>query len=394
MNRHEDTVLDVQDLSVRFFTNRGVVNAVEQLHLEVRQGEVYGVVGESGSGKSVTALSIMDLIEEPGRIVDGEIWYRNESLAEEFYDREPDAVDGPFVDLLRVPSSVRRSLRGSSFSMIFQDPMSSFDPTSTVGKQVAEAVEVQRRAASTSEGNWQPSQGYGLGDLLLGAVSPSHRFVTRESRERAVELLDLVGIPDPIKQAGEYPHQFSGGMLQRAMIAMALAGEPDILIADEPTTALDVTIQAQILRLLDQLREEQRMSVMLITHDLGVIARMCDRVGVMYAGEVVERGTLSDIFEDNVHPYTRGLLASVPDLDRSDPIEPIPGNVPSLLDHEMERRCYFVDRCPNAMEMCLEKPPEFNIGDGTEHQTRCYLAEHEYAEKRALATNEAGTAGE
>ena len=174
-------------------------------------------------------------------------------------------------------------------------------------------------------------------------------------------------------------------MLQRAMIAQALAGEPDVLIADEPTTALDVTIQAQILSLLDDLQEETGMSIILITHNLGVVARMCDRVGVMYAGEIVERGTLSDVFEDAVHPYTQGLLGSIPDIEGAKTrLEPIPGNVPSLLDHEMEDRCYFADRCPKAMEECLDHPPEFDVGGSSAHATNCYLAEMEYDERKAL----------
>jgi peptide/nickel transport system ATP-binding protein len=192
-----------------------------------------------------------------------------------------------------------------------------------------------------------------------------------------------VGIPDPAERANEYPHQFSGGMLQRAMVAQTLAGEPDLLIADEPTTALDVTIQAQILNLLEELQAERGMSVLLITHNLGVIARMCDRVGVMYAGEIVERGTLADLFESSVHPYTQGLLGSIPDLDEPAPrLQPIEGNVPDLIDANMADRCYFADRCPKAMEECLNKPDEFQLGG--EHGAKCYLAEHEYEAGRAL----------
>jgi len=193
-----------------------------------------------------------------------------------------------------------------------------------------------------------------------------------------------VGIPDPEKRAEEYPHQFSGGMLQRAMVAQALAGEPDVLIADEPTTALDVTIQAQILNLLSDLQEEEDMSVVLITHNLGVIARMCNRVGVMYAGEVVERGTLTDVFEDSVHPYTQGLLGSVPDIEDPAPrLSPIEGNVPSLLDSEMGDRCYFADRCPNAMQSCL-RPIEERTTVRAGHRVRCVLADRPYDEAEAL----------
>lgn len=376
-------LLRVRDLSTRFFTEEGQVNAVESVNFTVRDGEVFGIVGESGSGKSVTALSLFDLVESPGRITQGEIWYRNPDLAEEFEDN--DTVDGEFVNLLSLPANARRSLRGPSFGMIFQDPMSSLDPSVTVGKQIAEAVEVQRRASANPRSTRSRTQGYGLGSFVIDGLLPNRSYVGSESWNRAVELLDQVGIPDPAERAREHPHQFSGGMLQRAMVAQALAGEPDLLIADEPTTALDVTIEAQILDLLSDLQEETNMSIVLITHDLGVIARMCDRVGVMYAGEIVERGTLADVFEDHIHPYTDGLLGSVPDLDDPAPrLQPIEGNVPSLLDSEMGNGCYFADRCPKAMEECItEHPPEFDLDD--EHAARCILAEHEYSESRALS---------
>ena len=386
-------LLRVRDLSTRFFTEEGQINAVESVDFDVRDGEVFGIVGESGSGKSVTALSVVDLVESPGRVTSGEVWYRNPDLAAEVDD--PEAVDGDFVDVRGVPENVRRALRGPSFSMIFQDPMSSLNPSLTVGEQIAEAVEVQRRARANPRSTRSRTQGYGLLNMLSGAVLSSQRYVTEESRSRAIELLEQVGIPDPADRADEYPHQFSGGMLQRAMIAQALAGEPDLLIADEPTTALDVTIQAQILDLLDDLQEETGMSIVMITHNLGVIARMCDRVGVMYAGEVVERGELTDVFDDPVHPYTQGLLGSIPDLD--DPaarLQPIEGNVPDLYDSEMGDRCYFADRCPHAMEECLSHPPEFDAATGepvepkTEaggHGARCVLADHEFRPSEALA---------
>ena len=374
-------------LTTRYFTQEGQVNAVSDLDLRVESGEVFGIVGESGSGKSVTARSIVDLINPPGRIMGGEVWYRNEGLAASTRDDHEDAVDGPFVDLRAVPESVRNSLRGTSLSMIFQDPESSFNPSLTVGEQLAEAVEVKRRASSTAgstRGRTNSSE-YSLGSYVLSTVLPSKQYVTTESHDRAVELLELVGIPDPAKRAEEYPHEYSGGMLQRAMIAQAIAGEPDVLIADEPTTALDVTIQAQILDLLTELQAETGMTILLITHDLGVIARMCDRVGVMYAGEIVERGTLEDIFDEQVHPYTEGLLGSVPELDSAGgSLTPIEGNVPSLLDAEMSDRCQFADRCPKAMNDCLSHPPEYDA-DGSEHHTaRCVLAEREYDERDAL----------
>jgi len=382
-----EDILRIRDLSTRFFTEEGQVNAVESLDLTIERGEVFGIVGESGSGKSVTARSIMDLIGSPGEITDGEIHYRDAELADAVRDDHPGAVDGAFVELLSLPESIRRSLRGSSFSMIFQDPLSSFNPSLTVGEQIAEAVEVQRRASANPRSTRArtKSSEYSLGSYLLSSVLPSSGYVSDESYEEAIELLELVGIPDPAKRAHEYPHEYSGGMLQRAMIAQALAGEPDVLVADEPTTALDVTIQAQVLNILSELQEETGMTIILITHNLGVIARMCDRVGVMYAGEIVERGTLSDVFEDHVHPYTEGLLGSIPDLDDvGGRLEPIEGNVPSLLDHEMGDGCYFADRCPKAMEECLEKPPDLPADGSDEHEAKCYLADHPYDPGQAL----------
>ncbi|GAB6880428.1 ABC transporter ATP-binding protein [Halorubrum gandharaense] len=385
-----DPLLRVEGLKTRFFTEEGQVNAVDGLDLEVADGEVFGVVGESGSGKSVTALSIVGLLESPGRVTDGEIWYRSEELVERVADDHPEAVDGEFVDLLQLPDPIRRSLRGTHFATIFQDPMSSFNPSLTVGEQIAEAVEAQQRARSNPRSVEARTQGYGLGSYLLSFVSDSRNYVSEESRDRAVELLDMVGIPDPVLRADEHPHEYSGGMLQRAMVAQALAGEPEVLIADEPTTALDVTIQAQVLDLLTDLQEETGMTILLITHNLGVVARMCDRVGVMYAGEVVERGTLSDVFDHPVHPYTRGLLGSIPDLDGDGEgaggrLQPIAGNVPSLLDHELPDRCTFADRCPKAMTTCLEDPPEFDIDAGSEqHRARCFLAREPYDEGAAL----------
>ncbi|MEZ3144695.1 ABC transporter ATP-binding protein [Halobaculum sp. MBLA0143] len=381
----DDVLVAVRDLSTRFFTDEGQVNAVESVSFEIRDNEVLGIVGESGSGKSVTALSLIDLVESPGRITEGEVWYRDPELAEEF--RADGAAVGDHVDLRRVPDSVRRSLRGSSFSTIFQDPMSSLNPSLTVGEQIAEAVEVQRRASANPRSTRQRTQGYGLGRMIADTLLPSRGYASDESHERAVELLDQVGIPDPADRAEEYPHQFSGGMLQRAMIAQALAGEPDLLIADEPTTALDVTIQAQILDLLRDLQADGDTSVVMITHDLGVIARMCDRVGVMYAGQIVERGQLADVFDSPVHPYTEGLLGSIPDLEDPEPrLQPIEGNVPSLLDREMPEGCYFADRCPKAMEDCLQPVPEHEAADGSrEHTVRCVLADQEFDSARALA---------
>jgi len=384
-----ETLLSVRNLSTRFFTEEGQVNASESVSFDVRDNEVLGIVGESGSGKSVTALSLIDLIESPGRVTGGEVWYREPDLAEEFRARDGVSVEGDHVDLRTVPESVRRALRGPSFSMIFQDPMSSFNPSITVGEQIAEAVEVQRRARANPRSTRSRTQGYGFARYLVDTLVPGRGYVTESSKERAIELLEQVGIPDPAERADEYPSQFSGGMLQRAMIAQALAGEPDLLVADEPTTALDVTIQAQILNLLRDIQAERGMSIILITHDLGVIARMSDRINVMYAGEVVERGRLEDIFENPVHPYTQGLLGSIPDLQNPQPrLQPIEGNVPSLFDSEMGDGCYFADRCPKAMKSCLEKPPQRPVEGSEEHTAKCVLADRSYDPSEAISGEE------
>lgn len=383
-----DPLLRVENLSTRFFTEEGQVNAVENISFEVEPGEVFGIVGESGSGKSVTALSLVDLVESPGRITDGSVWFRDAELAERIRETDSEAdvkVDGEMVDLRQLDENERRALRGTEFAMIFQDPMSSFNPSLTVGTQIAEAVEVQRRAKANPRAVRSRTQGFGLAKFLTTSMVPTVDYLSPEAHQRAVELLDTVGIPDPKERAQEYPHQFSGGMLQRAMIAQALASEPSVLVADEPTTALDVTIQAQVLDTLADLQEEYGMTTVLITHNLGVIARMSDQVGVMYAGELVERGTLEDLLERPAHPYTQGLLGSSPSLDEATHrLQPIEGNVPSLLDDEMEDRCYFADRCPKAMHECLNKPDEFDA-DGTEgHRARCYLARDAYDPADAL----------
>jgi len=387
---HPDDILRVRDLTTRFFTEAGQVNAVDGVRFDIRDGEVFGIVGESGSGKSVTALSIVDLVDSTGRIVDGEVWFRDDALASAVRTDNPEAVDGAFVNLRGLPERIRRALRGTSFSFVFQDPMSSLNPSITVGTQIAEAVEVQRRADANPRRTRSRTQGYGLGQYVLDAVLPGRTYESENSDAQAIELLEKVGIPDPAERADQYPHEFSGGMLQRAMIAQALAGEPDVLIADEPTTALDVTIQAEILNLLQNLQKTEDMSILLITHDLGVIARMCNRVGVMYAGQLVERGTLESVFTDPVHPYTEGLLGSVPDPDHpASRLQPIEGNVPSLLDGEMPDRCYFADRCPMAMQDCLEPVPEYDVGDAddADHTARCVLAIRPYERADALPSD-------
>lgn len=373
------TVLNVQNVSTRFFTNEGQVNAVEKVSFDVKEGEIFGIVGESGSGKSVTAYTILDLVESPGRVTEGEIWYREPELASSLEAVTSEAVDGDFVNLVDLPTNVRRRLRGSSISMIFQDPMSSFDPSYTVGEQIAEAVEVQRRAQAEPRSLRSQTPEYGLASLVASKVFPSQRYVSEASYRKATDLLQQVGIPDAEERIKEYPHQFSGGMLQRAMIAMALAGEPDLLIADEPTTALDVTIQAQILNLLMDIQEERGMSIILITHDLGIVSEMCDRVGVMYAGEIVERGTMTDIFDGTAHPYTKGLLDSIPDIDgTNERLTGIEGNVPSLLDSELGNSCYFSNRCPHVMDRCVSSDPPERPVDGKEnHSAKCVLVDDE-----------------
>jgi oligopeptide/dipeptide ABC transporter ATP-binding protein len=303
-------LLELRDLCVDFRTARGPVRAVDHVSFAIPRGTTLGVVGESGSGKSVTALSILRLIPSPpGRIAAGQIRHGER-------------------DLLRLPEREMRALRGDRISMIFQEPMTSLNPVYTVGEQVAEVVRLHRGARR------------------------------REARDAAVRMFELVGIPAPAERVRSYPHQLSGGMRQRVMIAMALACRPELLIADEPTTALDVTIQAQILDLLRNLQREIGMSILLITHDLGVVAENCAEVVVMYAGRVVERAATAALFATPRHPYTAGLLASVP-RDAAGPpqrrLREIPGMVPSL--HQLPRGCKFQDRCPLVHGRCREEEP-------------------------------------
>src|SRR6266545_3518056 len=306
----EGNLLEVQDLVTEFRTEHGTVRAVDRLSFEIGPGQTLGVVGESGSGKSVTALSIMRLIPDPpGRIAGGAIRYRGRNLLD-LADRE------------------MRDIRGHKISMIFQEPMTSLNPVFTAGDQVAEAVRLHQRKTRA------------------------------EALRVAIEMFRLVGIPSPAERARSYPHQLSGGMRQRVMIAMALACRPDLLIADEPTTALDVTIQAQILDLLKKLQDELGMSIMLITHDLGVVAETCEEVVVMYAGRVVERARTASLFAAPRHHYTAGLLRSVPSYGApaGARLIEIPGMVPSL--HELPRGCKFQERCPAVQERCREAEPE------------------------------------
>ena len=319
-------LLDIRGLQTHFDTRDGVVKAVDSVTYHVDRGEVLGVVGESGCGKSVTALSIMGLVAHPGKIVGGEILFDGRNIA---------TLDQDEI----------RDLRGEHISMIFQQPMSSLNPVQRVGAQIREVFELHRDWAKDVE------------------------------EEKVVEMFRRVGIPDPAARATSYPHEFSGGMAQRVMIAMALACEPELLIADEPTTALDVTIQAQILDLMRELQESSRTAVLLITHDLGVVAEMADRVAVMYAGEVVEQTDVRTLFKDPKHPYTQGLIGSIPVLGA--PVESlatIPGVVPSLID--LPRGCRFASRCvarlEHGLQRCLEEAPTLEtVAEG--HQVRCWL---------------------
>ncbi len=318
----QEALLEVVDLRTHFATADGLVRAVDGVSLRIRPGKTLGVVGESGCGKSITALSIMRLIERPGRIVSGSITF-----------------DGQ--DLLRLPEDEMRNIRGNEISMIFQEPMTSLNPVYTCGDQIAEAV--SRHGSLTQ----------------------------REAAARAVEMLEQVGIPDAKRRAGEHPHQLSGGMRQRVMIAMALSTNPQLLIADEPTTALDVTIQAQILELMKALRERNGMAIMLITHDLGVVAEMSDDVSVMYAGKVVESSDAITVYDRPHHPYTKGLLASIPRMGaRRERLDVIKGVVPNPLN--LPSGCLFKRRCPYAMPICDNAPPLRLVAEG--HVSRCWLA--------------------
>lgn len=324
-------LLDVKDLHVSFITYNGEVKAVRGVNFYVNKGETVAIVGESGCGKSVTSQTVMRLIPEPpGMIKQGEIY---------FEDR----------DLVNASDKEMEKIRGSEIAMIFQDPMTSLNPTMTVGRQITESLMKHQN---------------------LGAS---------EARQKAVEMLRMVGIPSPESRIKQYPHQFSGGMRQRAMIAIALSCQPKLLIADEPTTALDVTIQAQIIDLMKRLQKKIGSSIILITHDLGVVADIADRVVVMYAGVVVETGTLEDVFSNPHHPYTWGLMASMPRLDLAEQQEllPIPGAPPDLISPP--KGCPFAARCRHAMKVCTEYMPE-TANISSTHQVACWL-EHPMAPK-------------
>lgn len=323
-------LLEVKDLRTYFPTYNGLVHAVDGVSFSITRGRNLGVVGESGCGKSVTALTIMGLITSPPAKISGEIIYYRNGSPMELHRLDP---KGPEY----------RSIRGKDMAMIFQEPMTSLNPVYSVGEQIMEAIML-------------------------------HQNVDKEeARKRAIEMLDKVGIPSPEKRIDEYPHQMSGGMRQRVMIAMALSCNPSLLIADEPTTALDVTIQAQILELMKALQKDFNASIMIITHNLGVVAELANDVMVMYLGEVVEYGNVRDIFKKRLHPYTDGLFKSTPHLGKNakQPLTPIPGSVPEPIN--LPKSCRFLPRCNFRFERCNESPPLFTLENG--HKVKCWLYE-------------------
>jgi oligopeptide/dipeptide ABC transporter ATP-binding protein len=325
-SNNDQPLLEVSGLVTRFFTEDGVVKAVDGVDFYINKGEVLGIVGESGCGKSVTALSIMRLVGIPGRIVSGQVTFNN-------------------LDLRTLSEPEIQDIRGNRISMIFQQPQSSLNPVFSVGEQLAEVFHIHRDIEKT------------------------------EAWDKSVELLRMVGIPDPDQKAYAYPHEMSGGQAQRVMIAMALALRPELLIADEPTTALDVTIQAQILDLMRDLRNQMGTAIILITHDLGVVAEIADRVAVMYAGQIVEQASVSDLFNKPLHPYTQGLINSIPVLGEiKERLDVIEGVVPSLID--LPPGCSFAPRCrvrtANNLSICREKRPELKTVE-VDHTVQCWL---------------------
>ncbi|UCZ54223.1 ABC transporter ATP-binding protein [Bacillus shivajii] len=317
------TIIDVKDLQTSFFTSKGEVKAVDGVSFAVPSGKTLGIVGESGSGKSITSLSIMRLIQDPGKIKGGEILFNGENLLDK-------------------KESEMRKIRGNQISMIFQEPMTSLNPVFTVGDQIAESYMIHESLSK------------------------------KEAMKKALEMLELVGIPSPKQRLKQYPHELSGGMRQRVMIAIALACRPELLISDEPTTALDVTIQAQILRLINNLQKELGMSQILITHDLGVVAETCDYVAVMYAGKVVEYADVETLFESPKHPYTVGLLQSLPrhDIDYEGELNVIKGMVPT--PENLPEGCRFAPRCPFATDLCKQELPSLEDLDN-DSQIRCWI---------------------
>lgn len=314
------SLLELKDLTIHYITEETVFRAVNSISLSIEKGETLGLVGETGAGKTTTALGILRLVPDPpGQILGGEIVY-----------------DG--TNLLSISEKDLQKIRGNDISMIFQDPMTALNPVLTVGDQIAEVIATHNHCSAS------------------------------EAEEGALKMLEMVGIRP--ERASEYPHQFSGGMKQRVVIAIALACKPQLLLADEPTTALDVTIQAQVLRMIKNLQKENGTAMLLITHDLGVVAQTCDKVAIMYAGEIVEYGTLYHIFEEVQHPYTKGLFGSIPNLDEDvDRLNPIAGLCPD--PSKLPEGCKFEPRCPNACEKCKKEPPYIEVSEG--HYVRCHL---------------------
>lgn len=329
---NSEYLLEVNNLHTSFFTDSGEVKAVNGVTFNLKPGEIMGIVGESGSGKSVTAYSIMQILADTGRITEGEVRFKGEDITK--WDKKQMA-----------------SFRGKRCSIIFQDPMTSLNPVYTIGNQLMEAIRL-------------------------------HTDKTKEqAKARAIEMLELVGVNEPEKRIKQYPYELSGGMRQRVMIAMALACEPDILIADEPTTALDVTIQAQILELMQDLQKTLGMAIIMVTHDLGVIADMCDKIIVMYGGSICERGTAEDIFYSPSHEYTKGLLRSIPKVDSSkERLIPIGGTPINLLN--MPKGCAFCTRCDNAMKICLDQKPE-EMELSSTHKASCWMNVKRQMEEQA-----------
>ena len=332
-------LLSVRNLKTSFFTHVGEVKAVRGISFDVNEGEVLGIVGESGSGKSVTSLSIMGLLQYPGRVVDGEILLNGE-------------------DILTYGKNQMRRVRGKEIAMIFQDPMTSLNPVYTIGNQIMEMI------------------------------LEHEKMSRREARARAIEMLKLVGIPAAEKRIDSYPHEFSGGMRQRVMIALALSCNPKLLIADEPTTALDVTIQAQILNLIKKLNRQFGMTTMLITHDLGVVATVCDKVAVMYGGLIMEYGTADEIFYHPRHPYTMGLLGSIPHVDGGEKrrLIPIDGTPPDLINPP--KGCPFSTRCKYCMNVCTREQPPYFAED--KHRTMCWMLDGEAPKNSDYEMRKAG----
>ena len=332
MDTEKEPLLQIEHLQTCFFTKAGVLKAVDDVSITIPAGKTVGLVGESGCGKSMTAMSVMGLVGKPGKVTEGRILYRRDGEEAQ--------------DLLALPAKARRQISGDKLSMIFQEPMTSLNPVMTVGKQVRESLLIHEKGISKEQ-----------------------------AKERVLELFRQVGIPDPARRYASYPHQLSGGLRQRVMIAMAMACNPDLLIADEPTTALDVTIEAQILHLMRKLQQEHGTSILMITHNLGVVAEICDYVYVMYAGKVVEYSEVHELFQHTSHPYTQGLIRSLPKMEAGQgTLYNIKGMVPDLL--HLPQGCRFAPRCEHACERChCEMPPLYDIGGG--HLVRCFLYEEQ-----------------